>query len=516
MKRGKKNLIPLAAPLALCLLSWVLTGVAVSAAVSTGAWGVSVMPELPGLPGMSERQQSAEQLTPYQAGVQAYLNGNDEEAVSLLKEALGGDVSDEKAKRLLLKVMLRTINGNYERGNYEKAHFFIKEARGYFPDNAEVRLLYSAIAESGGGPFVKARSGSPQKAAFLPPVSSARRAAARAPGAGAPAKSPEVKTRRAAPPPEKAQKLSGPAAPPGPEPPAGPGKASSEHSPGTEDSGTYRAVIAAALLLSAALFAFIYVQQKQEKELLRRIESLQKALVEGEVKRAEVYKEIEAWRKAERENAEQSATRKAKEERMVLELEKLRAQEQAKKTEELVRRRREAELSASGAGNVEPAELTSPEGPKGAQAAQPPAPNVPGEKWRRPETGGAQEISILEILADIVPPEREAAWERISVRAADLYETSPEAAIKFLYALSQDENPLNRASIVGALAGVGVPATLDILFDLYNDPSVEVRREVLKHLAGVQRNLTVRLDGAYREKLDSILRGEKAKGDWVF
>jgi hypothetical protein len=145
--------------------------------------------------------------------------------------------------------------------------------------------------------------------------------------------------------------------------------------------------------------------------------------------------------------------------------------------------------------------VTGPEGPVKVGQAGGGADTGPGEN------------NILNILAGITPPEREEAWERIAIRAADLYETSPEAAIKFLYDLSKDGNYLNRASIVGALAAIGAPATLNLLFELYNDASMEVRREVIKHLTRLQRNLTLPINEEYKEKIAGCLREEKTKGD---
>ncbi len=119
-------------------------------------------------------------------------------------------------------------------------------------------------------------------------------------------------------------------------------------------------------------------------------------------------------------------------------------------------------------------------------------------------------------MADIAPPEREAAWERIAVQSAELYAEAPEEAVKFFRAIAADKEPLNRASIAGALAGIAVPETLDILLELYLDPGVEVRREALKRLNILNKDQSACVDAAYREKIVACLSEEKEKGEWVF
>ncbi|HAF95315.1 MAG: hypothetical protein A2021_05660 [Elusimicrobia bacterium GWF2_52_66] len=508
MNYVKKNRVPLTSALLAVYLLFSAPMTSAAQPPEPGAWAVagSSMQGMEDMPGMADEQPGApEKLTPYQTGVQLYLKGSDGEAISQLEEALRLDASDEKAKRLLLKVMLRAINGNYERNNYAKAHLFIQAARKYFPDNPEVKLLYSAMSESNSAVKQKIPAARPEN----PPIRLKRTIEVRRSTlAPAPAPAPQ-KTVQA-----PAVSMQNPAA-----------RAPSGSWPG---NAAYLAVTA------AALFIFIYSRRKQEKDLLRRIESLQKALVDGEVRNAEIYKELERWKNLEEQNKELSELRKSREERMYLELEKLKAEEEAKIMAELALKRREAERAASPApeagknpfsapcsqGTGEVSALPAESLPAGGPKCVIPPPACP-ETGLRPKAGGGvaagpQENNILKMLAGITPPEREAAWKRIAARAADLYETSPEETIKFLYNLAKDENPLNRASIAGALAVIGAPATLDILFELYNDASMEVRREAIKHLTGLQRNLTVPIDEAYREKIAGCLREEKEKGDWVF
>ncbi|MFA6433867.1 MAG: HEAT repeat domain-containing protein [Elusimicrobiales bacterium] len=482
----------------------------VSGETTTSVPEIGEMPEMPGMPG--EEAGAREDLTPYQAGVQAYLKGKDEEAVSRLREALKLNGSDEKAKRLLLKVMLRAINGGYERGDYKKARALVREARRDFPSNPEVELLYSSMQESGAAGKRKAPAAGPEAAADAQnaePAPAARRPRRQAIKLQNPEPAPQQ--RQTAP----AAPLRPPAAAQPQEPPVLKQTARAPSPAAGRDNTAYFAAIAAALILSAALVILIYLQQKQEKNLLLRIETLQKALVDGEVRRTEIYKELETWKGLGKQDEELSALRKAKEQRIHLELEKLKAEEEAKILEELAAKRRAAELAADRtreAGTIPPPPpaFAAP-APATTPSAAPPAAAGP-----EPDNAGAQEKKILEMLVGITPPEREAAWGRIAGRATDLYETSPEAAIKFLYALSRDANPLNRASIIGALAAIGAPATLDILFELYGDADLEVRREAIKQLTRLQKDLTAPLDEDYRKKISACLGEEKTKGDWIF
>ncbi|HAH31442.1 MAG TPA: hypothetical protein DCL44_03905 [Elusimicrobia bacterium] len=526
----KKSSIPRTA--ALITFYLVLSAGMVPAAhpLEPGTWGeISSMPEM-----QDSQSVTPEILTPYQTGVQAYLHGNDEEAISQLQEALRLNAADEKAKRLLLKVMLRTINGNYERNDYKKAHFFIQEAHKYFPANPEVKLLYSSMLESKTATPRKLSAARPETPPAIQAVSPAREKAGRGkdivkatdvistlpqplPAVGGQA---VVSSRRTVEAPQKAPHTPGdstqsPTTAPSSESRVLNKNAQTHYTGEGRDTAAYFTVIALSLLFSAALLIFVYLRQKQEKVLLLRIESLQKALVDGEVRKGEIYRELETRKNVEKQDEELAALRKAKEQRMYLELEKLKSVEETKILAELNEKRREAERAASLAKEVRKVPLPSPDSPETGEAPALPAVALPASGLEH-TPARPQENNILEILSGITSPEREAAWERIAVRAADLYETSPEAAIKFLYDLSKDANPLNRASIAGALAAIGAPATLDILFELYNDASMEVRREAIKHLTRLERDLTIAIDEKYREKISACLLEEKTKGDWVF
>ncbi|MDD2806767.1 MAG: hypothetical protein PHV33_14540, partial [Elusimicrobiales bacterium] len=219
------------------------------------------MPELAGISELSgEAAENPEAMNAYQAGVQAYLNGKDDDAVASLREALRIDPGNEKAERLLLKVLLRGINDNYAAGNYRKARIYVQEARKRFPSNPEIKLLYSSIQERGAAPREeKAAPGTGTEPETSGAGNADRRKAPRR-AAPRPAQTPPAGQDLA---PDKPPAAAGerPKASPRRFPPL------NEHLP--ELGGA---------LLSALLLLFFYLRQSQQKALLLQVENLQKAL----------------------------------------------------------------------------------------------------------------------------------------------------------------------------------------------------------------------------------------------
>lgn len=122
----------------------------------------------------------------------------------------------------------------------------------------------------------------------------------------------------------------------------------------------------------------------------------------------------------------------------------------------------------------------------------------------------------MEILSNIAPPEREAAWERITVRAAALHADFPEEAMKFFRTIAGDENPMNRASIAGALSGIASPETVELLLALRLDGSIDVQREAYKRLKQLYLEPPAGLDRGVRARIAACLKEELEKGEWIF
>ena len=71
------------------------------------------------------------------------------------------------------------------------------------------------------------------------------------------------------------------------------------------------------------------------------------------------------------------------------------------------------------------------------------------------------------------------ARERIALMAQNLYEYAPSAAVDFITKMVKNDNPSIRTNIVQALANIAKPETFEMLFELYNDNDLHVKREVL-------------------------------------
>jgi hypothetical protein len=127
--------------------------------------------------------------------------------------------------------------------------------------------------------------------------------------------------------------------------------------------------------------------------------------------------------------------------------------------------------------------------------------------------------------AAVPPPEAQeadpilaSARERIALMAQNLYEYAPGAAVEFITKMAKNENPLIRTNIVQALANIAKPETFDLLFELYDDSDLRVKREVLRNLKLLnQRVLTgeITLDETVAEEINALITQEKGKGEWI-
>jgi HEAT repeat protein len=135
-----------------------------------------------------------------------------------------------------------------------------------------------------------------------------------------------------------------------------------------------------------------------------------------------------------------------------------------------------------------------------------------------------QEEKFTKYVNDIATPEAEAdpilasARDRIALMAQNLYEYAPGAAVEFITKIAKNENPLIRTNIVQALANIAKPETFDLLFELYDDSDLRVKREVLRNLKILnQRVLTgeITVEEPVAEEINALLTQEKGKGEWI-
>ncbi|MCB4756616.1 MAG: HEAT repeat domain-containing protein [Elusimicrobia bacterium] len=439
----------------------------------------------PGI-GRSASPGNSKKPDPYREGVQAYLDGNDDAAIRFLEEAIRVDNNSEKARRLLLRAFIRTIQNGKNDKDSEYVRILIYKAQQYFPGDAQIKDLSESI---------------------LPPVESIRNR----PSNYSQKEAPKRKRKNDSPPPaasssevETAKGIPyAPHAPPVPvtQKPA-PSTEAAREAPLFQGRSFFIIIVFACLMLAGL---FLFALRSYQRTVLEQTRMYQEAMQKGEAEKAALRKDLEARQEAERRANEMAKLKKEEEQRLILELEKKKREEERKLMSELAQKRRQEEERLRN----ELAERYKTAGSQKEAVLPPPAPSLQHSMAKR------QEEHILGLTVNIPPPERGAAWNRIADQALSLYETSTEEAIKFLNGLSGDENPWTRASIVLALTRIGVPETLDILFKLRDDPSPDVQREVLKNLKNLERVEKTTLPDSYRQKVKDSLTQEKEKGEWV-
>ncbi|OGS21182.1 MAG: hypothetical protein A2252_05230 [Elusimicrobia bacterium RIFOXYA2_FULL_39_19] len=116
-------------------------------------------------------------------------------------------------------------------------------------------------------------------------------------------------------------------------------------------------------------------------------------------------------------------------------------------------------------------------------------------------------------------PSLEMLRDRIAARSRSLFEQSPDAAMNFINEMACNNNPSVRSNIIKALAVIAVPGTIDILFKMNEDKEESVRREVIKslrYLSSKIRDSEIALPEEYIMKIKDLLHKEIEKGEWVF
>jgi len=137
-----------------------------------------------------------------------------------------------------------------------------------------------------------------------------------------------------------------------------------------------------------------------------------------------------------------------------------------------------------------------------------------------------QQERFLKYISDTsTPAEAEtdpvlsSARERIALMAQNLYEYAPGAAVDFITKMARSENPSIRTNIVQALANIAKPETFELLFELYNDVDLRVKREVLRNLKQLNQKIgsgAVFIEAPAAEKIKYLIEIEKVRGEWIF
>lgn len=410
-------------------------------------------------------RSTSQEIDAYRAGVQAYLDGKNEAAVSYLEQALRKTPSNEKAKQLLLKVYLKTARLNYEKKDFEKVRSLIRQSNEFLPKSAELESLAKSLPPS------------VEKSPPMENRSQERKEAGPRPGKEPLPQKPKPAVAKAeAVPAFKITQI----------------PVSISQNPKTTsaslqllDFSKKKSVAWAFLGFFIALFvvgcaALWYGLWRIQKKLNVQIKKLQSSLEQRPAIEPVSKKEAEPlpvpFQSPQKENGH---------------------------------------VHEPAPSPHFPPTVPSAPAQTAVKAAKPAPVRSPSDADRMFIRRQEEKIEekIMETLVDISPPDRRIAWERIADQAMDLYKSYPEGAINFLRHLSADENLWTRASIVAALARIACVPTLDILFELKEDPHPVIQREVLRSLK--QLNLNESISNSYRTKIQQALQQEKEKGEWI-
>lgn len=166
-----------------------------------------------------------------------------------------------------------------------------------------------------------------------------------------------------------------------------------------------------------------------------------------------------------------------------------------------------------------------------AGAVPPPKPvvRVPGPPSFVPEVFFSSEREKLETIVFnnlpstdnifISDPKLDQIRDSIAIKCQSLYENSKETAMAFLKKMAGNPDGGIRANIVKGVVVICQPETLDILFSLLNDPDDRVKRETLKGLKILKKQIESgesALSDDYQKKVISLLQDEISSGNWIF
>ncbi len=115
--------------------------------------------------------------------------------------------------------------------------------------------------------------------------------------------------------------------------------------------------------------------------------------------------------------------------------------------------------------------------------------------------------------------ELETYREKLANMYKVLYEINPQKALSIINEMVNSQNSFVRMNIVAALAEIATNETVYFLMKLYNDSDIKVKREVLRQLAELKQkiqNNEVYLSEELKEKIITIVKQEKLKGEWLF
>ncbi|MBI4668947.1 MAG: HEAT repeat domain-containing protein [Elusimicrobia bacterium] len=420
----------------------------------------------------------AEEVNHYKKGVENYLQERYDQAITALKQAIEAGQEPEKANRLLQKVYLESIRANYRQKNVQAAKRYAQEALIEFPDDADLRNAVRILDET--RPKKAMRSGlrlpkqgdSPRTNEDLTPLP---RPAAKAgtPAEPVPAAAVEEKTRK---------NLS---------------------APRWHIQSPWPYFIAIVVVFSAVgVFMIVMSIRKRLLDQMKKnqgifIEQLETLKADLKEKDSEKIRLMKALEKAQAGDGVRSSGGEGVRSSFVTCLREV-------TNEDLT----PSPLTPSPVKEV----VNLPRRLEAISRRHVIAPSKSADPKR--VEAQSQKKEIIDTLVKMTPEGRANSQKRILDQALSLYKTFPAEAVKFLGKLAHDEEPLVRANVIAALAGICDPQAVDILLELIKDADSDVKREVLKSLKKLFFE-TKNLPEETRKKIEGILREEIAKAEWV-
>jgi tetratricopeptide (TPR) repeat protein len=399
----------------------------------------------------------------FNAATEKYIQGDLDSAAANAEKAVASDPSNPKLSEFAGRIFYEAAQDSHNLRDYRKALAYLEKARTYSPSDGKISNLYEVTKN------IMDRSVAQQIVPVKkspPPASAAPSAAPSKPQISPPA--PVYVVERA---PVRAD----------------------ERLPVIYIAALLAAVAAFSLAANVVMWLFFGKKIKKSAQLLTAsAESSEKLKTEFQAQALELEKTKEAL-KYEREAAgrliadlkeEKNAKNKRYEEQLRMALD--------------IRQKQMEELFKSSAVS---------------------------ESSKRTSVLHGHRAKVLERIGDATYIDEdssvalEAARERISAQAKELYSASASGCMSFLREMVSNGNPLIRSNIARALSRLASPETLDMLIALWRDPSFKVRREALRELKNMRDALSrgaLKLDEKSAVRLTETVKEAVSGGDWIF
>jgi tetratricopeptide (TPR) repeat protein len=439
---------------------------------------VPIMAGVPALPA-----SSPEEATVYfNAGTEKYLQGRFTESVEDLEKARQLDPGNAKIKDFMTRILLEAATQDHMNHNYRQAMVKLEKAKALSPDNAKVKEMYRLTGTLTGqsqekGVFRKSLLDDREEKTSASILNGEKKRENLMPEkSGKP-----VRTERRAPVAVTTTERSV--------------NAREQLSPRQEekDRRTLITGISASLAMLCLLFCFILIAKlrrlsircKSAEEQLRTAETENNRLViETEKMKERVKYEHQSAEELRRDLKERS---RREEERLKAELELKTRQAEERVRSELLSRQPHTASSEEAFLHQQQAKFL-------------------------------EYVDHTAVIDGTLSPALEAARERISMMAENLYEYAPVAAKNFLNKMATNENALIRANVVRALARVACPETVGLLLRLFEDEDYRVKREALKNLKQLRQRLAaneISVPEELHARIEALLDNEKRRGEWI-